>query len=563
MQRKLTLAVILLMAFGIAATSTADAQDATPGPTPALPGDAAASPTYPVIATIEIDRQDIFNMDDPAEQHTVYRWADKLHVLTRERVIRRELLFKEGDPADPAVLYESERNLRVLPFLHDNVHIEALPRADGRVDVVVHTRDIWTTRPSASISRQGNSTTGRFSFAEQNLFGLGKQVELTWRKDLDRTSGGIMYNDSRVGGSRWALNAAYFQRSDGDLYGADLDRPFFSVNTRASGGGGGNHFTQVTILQLDGNDAPGFRQDHTDAVLRYGLALRTGYDTTQRLMFRFRYQEDLFDVEPGEPPLSTRPPVGGAGYVALPEDRRFRILEAEFSSSNVRYERVSHLDKFDRYEDINLGNSWAASLGVSPTFLGDDANHVFFSGHIERWFHFTPSSYAVGRVLTSGRLQSGVGEDVVTGFDIRHYYLGLPRQTLVSHLQHTWGHNLDGDHQLLLGGESGLRGYDSRRFDGNKSLLANVEDRTYLVFDWLHLFSVAFTSFADAGFVWRAGESEDLGDIVSDVGIGFRFDVTRGSGGTVIRLDYAYPLDGQGQIENPRGILSISAGQAF
>jgi hemolysin activation/secretion protein len=83
------------------------------------------------------------------------------------------------------------------------------------------------------------------------------------------------------------------------------------------------------------------------------------------------------------------------------------------------------------------------------------------------------------------------------------------------------------------------------------------------VFDWLHLLSIAFSPFADAGYVWRAGENEDLGDVVGDVGAGFRFDVTRGSSGTVIRLDYAYPLSGLGREENPRGVLSFTAGQAF
>src|SRR6266571_2804392 len=115
---------------------------------------------YPAIATIRIVRQDVFDLDNPDERHPPYRLADRLHIETREEIIRRELLFKEGDPADPDVLYESERNLRRLHFLHDNTRIETVARDDGRVDVIVHTRDIWTTRPNVSISRQGNRTTG-------------------------------------------------------------------------------------------------------------------------------------------------------------------------------------------------------------------------------------------------------------------------------------------------------------------------------------------------------------------------------------------------------------------
>src|SRR6266581_1537757 len=260
-----------------------------------ISGSPARGQSYPTIATIRIDRGDVFDLNNPDERHLPYIWANKLHFETREYVIRRELLFQEGDPADPDVLYESERNLRRLVFLHDNTRIETVARDDGRVDVIVHTRDIWTTRPNVSVSRQGNQTTGRFSFSEQNLAGLGKQIGLSLKKDLDRDSGGIEYADPRLLGTRWALDTAYFSRSDGILYAADVDRPFFSALTPYSGGGGGSHFSQITPLQIDGHDAPGFRQRHTDLMLRYGTALRTGYDTTRRLVYRFRLEDDRFN----------------------------------------------------------------------------------------------------------------------------------------------------------------------------------------------------------------------------------------------------------------------------
>lgn len=523
----------------------------------------AAERRFPAIATIQIERTDVFNLDDPDERHAPYILANKLHIETRERIIRRELLFVEGDPADPDVLYESERNLRRLSFLHDNTRIVTLPRDDGRVDVVVRTRDVWTTRPSVSLSREGNQTTGRFSFNEENFMGFGKKLGASYRKDLDRDSGGIEYADPRLLGTRWTLAAIYFDRSDGMLYSADAGRPFYSLLTTQAGGGGGSHFSQITTLQLEGEDAPGFRQRHSDLTVRYGRALRTGYDKVRRLIYRFRFEDDQFDPEPGEGPLSPLPPIGGSGYAALPADRRFRVLEAEYQSSDVRFERASHLDSFDRFQDVNLGNEWSVSLGVSPTFLGDDRTHLFMGGQFSRWLHLSPNTFSRLQAEASGRVEAGIGQNLVSQIDLRHYYLGLPRQTLVVHAEQTWGHNLDGDKQFVLGGESGLRGYDNRRFDGNKRLLLNVEDRLYLVYDWLHLVSVALAGFADAGFAWRAGEGQDLGDVVGDIGIGFRFDVTRGGSGTVIRFDYAYPVSRVGQEENPRGVLSFTAGQAF
>ncbi|HEU4401394.1 MAG TPA: BamA/TamA family outer membrane protein, partial [Candidatus Polarisedimenticolia bacterium] len=214
-------------------------------------------------------------------------------------------------------------------------------------------------------------------------------------------------------------------------------------------------------------------------------------------------------------------------------------------------------------QDINVGGEWSVWLGVSPTILGDDHTHLFTEARYERWIHTSLESYLRVSARTSGRVLAGIGSDLITSLDVAHYYQGLRSQTLVTHFSGSWGHNLDGDTRFTLGGESGLRGYDARRFDGNKLLLLNLEDRIYWVNDWLHLVSIGFAGFADAGYVWRAGRSVDLGDLAADIGLGLRFDVTRGSSGTIFRIDYAYPLNQVGQEENSRGILSFATGLAF
>jgi hypothetical protein len=530
------------------------------------PADATVSP-HPIIASIRIERSDIFERNGAPGGRSLYALANRLHIETREQVIRRELLFQEGEPADPDVLYESERNLRRLRFLHDNTWIETVPREDGRVDVVVHTRDNWTTRPEFSLRREGDETTGRLSFVEGNLLGLGKIAGITFKKEVDRSSGGLLYFDPRLFGTWWTLGASYASRSDGLIYTLDGSRPFYSALTRQAGGGRGAHFSQVTTLQRDGDDAPGFRQHHTDVQVHYGRALRTGYDVVRRVVYRLRIEDDLFDCEPGEACNESAEPLGGAeapsGVFPLPDDRRFRVIEAEYQRGDIDFAKVNYIDKFDRYEDLNVGGEWAASLGISPTVLGDRHNNLFFGGAYERWFRPTRETYVRARASTSGRFLAGTARNLLTGLDLTHYYLGLPRQTFVLHLGQTWGRNLDGDGQLLLGAESGLRGYDHRRFDGNKKLVLNVEDRVYLVTDWLRLLSIGIAGFADAGYVWRAGEGQDLGDLLADVGVGFRFDATRGGSGVVIRLDYAYPLNRLGQEENPRGIISFASGHAF
>jgi hypothetical protein len=546
---------ILTCALGVVRTLAQAPADSPAGPPPAA--------THPIIASIHIEREDVFDLSREEDRHFPYTLANRLHIVTREDVIRRELLFREGDPADPDVLYETERNLRRLTFLHPNTRIEVRPRDDGRVDVVVHTRDTWTTRPELSFKREANETTAHFALLEGNLLGRGKTASVSYKKELDRDSGGILYSDPRLGGTWWTLDGSYFDRSDGLLWSIGAERPFYSLLTPRGGGGFASHFSQVTNLRLDGDEAPGFRHRRTDVRIGYALALRASYREVRRIHFGFGLNDSRFSLEPGEPPLDVRPPLGGADYVALPEDRHFRVLEMEYRASNVDFIKVNYLDKFDRTQDINLGRDWSAALGISPAALGDDHTHLFVRGEYARWFQPSLFNYVRARALARGRLKSWIGEDVIGEIDLTHYYLGLPRQTLVAHLGQAWGHNLDGDHQFLLGADTGLRGYDSRRFDGNKRLLMNFEDRVYLTFDWLHLLSVGFATFADAGYVWRAGGGQDLGDLVADVGVGLRFDVTRNGSGSTFRIDWAYPLNRVGQEENSRGVLSVASGLAW
>src|SRR5206468_1223822 len=60
---------------------------------------------------VELDRRDIF---DPNERGWVARLGNALHIQTRAATIRRELLFRPGEPFDSARAAESERNLRAL-----------------------------------------------------------------------------------------------------------------------------------------------------------------------------------------------------------------------------------------------------------------------------------------------------------------------------------------------------------------------------------------------------------------------------------------------------------------
>src|SRR6478672_4171058 len=113
----------------------------------AVPSAARADET-PRVGRITIHALNVFSPEE-ATRGWVYRAANALHIETRQSVIRKFLLFHEGEPFDPVRLEETERNLRVLPFLKA-ASVVAGPPHDGVVDVDVTTQDAWTTQPGLS-----------------------------------------------------------------------------------------------------------------------------------------------------------------------------------------------------------------------------------------------------------------------------------------------------------------------------------------------------------------------------------------------------------------------------
>ena len=167
-------------------------------PRPAgLPADSELEAAGTHVGSIQIDTVDIFDKGDPRENSGLYRLADLLHIRTRDGAIRAQLLFASGDPYVARKLAETERNLRLLPFLHD-AHVVPVRLHDGLVDVRVVTYDVWTLSPGVSFGRSGGTNSTGIDIQDENLLGWGKSVELKHQHSVDRSSNTLTLGDPNV-----------------------------------------------------------------------------------------------------------------------------------------------------------------------------------------------------------------------------------------------------------------------------------------------------------------------------------------------------------------------------
>ncbi|MCH9031895.1 MAG: hypothetical protein IIB00_06510, partial [candidate division Zixibacteria bacterium] len=130
------------------------------------------------IDTVIIIRNNVFTREQ-AKKLWLYRYVNKIHITTRENVVKREILLGPGDIFDTSLAYETERNLRNKPFIFDSqVYLDTLE--NGAVALRVETIDKWSLSGGVEFRRQGGRSQVELGFTERNLLGYGHMVSLNY-----------------------------------------------------------------------------------------------------------------------------------------------------------------------------------------------------------------------------------------------------------------------------------------------------------------------------------------------------------------------------------------------
>ncbi len=507
------------MILEIALVAAAAAAAAAPAEVP---------PGTPIVA-ITIVRDDIFDTSEPGTSAWPYRWANHLHVLTRERFIRSLLLFKVGDPLDPALLAETERLLRGTGFLSP-VTITARP-APGGAEVVVRTHDQWTTEVGLSFGAFGNRKHAGGSLTEENFLGWGKELDVEYDSTSERTTTTFQYKDSLLLGSRWQLNLLHKNASDGKSDGFHLEYPFFALATPRAAAVDWQSVTLTEYLYTNGDKAVSGSARTRSFLLWGGLRLPGNAVTTNRLTLGVFYDRAEFSRWQWS---------DGRAY-PTPAGHDMRGVQVGWDHEVDHWEVVRGFRAWERQEDVALGPNWTVSAGFSLPAFGGDRTRVKLDGLFNVGM-LRGRQYSWLNLAASGRVESGGVGNAVT-----HVDFGTARTGPVGwrgRVALDLGHNLDGDRQLTLGADAGLRGWNPDTFDGTSRVVTNLEWRHVLTGEVLHLGIIGGVVFADAGKTWnpRVGPSTD--GVRKDAGVGLLIESTRASLVRVIRIEVAFPDNG-------------------
>jgi hypothetical protein len=520
----------------LSAQLSAEPRIAAIGPVQAAP----AIPPGSVIGEVRVVARDIFDPDHPGEDHRLFRLANHLHRTTRAGVIERQLLFRPGDLFSPELIEESARLLRTHDYLYD-VDIRPVPRGDGTVDVEVVTRDVWTLSGGASFGRAGGRNSTSFSVQDSNFLGTGKEVSLARIGTLDRTSNLLRFTDPNLAGSRVRLLLSYADNSDGGRQRFEIERPFFSLDSRWAAGLRGFRDQRVESLYKAGKVALGF-QHQTDLVEVYG-GLSPGLlgGATRRWQAGFTYSRDAFAGAKMSPKQ----------IFPVPRDRTLAYPWVRFESIQDRFVVERDLDRIRRSEDLNLGRQLSLLLGLSSPAFGGDGQRWIVQAAVANGWRPTPRQLVLAQLGGSTRWARRDAENLVAGGKVRWYVRDFGGQVFYAALGADLAHRLDGENQITLGGDSGLRGYPVRYQAGDRRALLTLEQRFFSGRELFHLVHLGAAVFFDAGQAWfvdslsqRDFTLRQERRLLKDAGFGLRLGSSRSARGGVLHLDVAFPLDG-------------------
>ncbi|WP_394850605.1 hypothetical protein LZC95_24500 [Pendulispora brunnea] len=517
-----------------------------------------AAPEGKTIERIDIARIDVFEKRDP-----VPLFLNVFHTLTKEPVIAREVLVREGQPYRQDLADETQRNLRRLPQLSLVIVVPLKGSSPDRVRLLVITKDVWSLRMGFDI---GLSSSGLESLllepTESNLAGTQQLVLGRFTYRPNSFSLGTAYRVPRVQGLWLALNTdanVIVNRERGKPEGSygivSASRPLYSKYTEWAWNSQIawrdevlRRYVGVKVARFNARDTPeqddipfqyrGRRYTSTHSITRsFGLEIKN--DFTVGAEVNLRKYETAFDADlPDGAPRPVFSPVAVAEFErrAMPRSDTRVGPFLQWHGYTNRFHRVLDFESLSLQEDYRLGHD--LYLRVYPVSGGLGSSRSFLGVYAAAQYTIPWGDGLVrGSVEATNEFESDRISDASVEVDLRIStpHFGFGRLVFDTAVLDRYRNYLN--RNTFLGGDTRLRGFPSSFFIGKDVFVSNVEFRTRPI----AIFSVQLAGalFYDVGNTFDGFDNMDLHQ---SAGAGFRVlfpQVDR----IVFRGDFGFPLD--------------------
>jgi hypothetical protein len=478
------------------------------------------------IDTIIIENGNVFDQADAAPDW-VARLANRLHMRTRQWVIRRRLLLNRGDPFDRARMEESERSLRTLGVFR-SVRVDTVRAEPGRkLAIRAVTSDGWSTQPQASFTSVGGDKTWGVGFTERNFLGTATELALIYGRNPDRRQVDFEFINPHFLGRRTLLTLRYSDLSDGHHGEWQFGQPFHETSAPHSIETYGE-LARERVLRFRDDvllDSPGHHLFRLG--LRGGIAASANSNHYTRLWGGWEWRrEDFGATDTSRVPYSV-----------------FTTERVGIEVGSVRFRVLEHFNSFSRREDVDLSPTLRAGV-----VLQSDVGYELSAQTSAVWRR----GFAVLRVKANG-LDSTRTEARLTVVS-----QDIPRHTLIAHAEGGVVTNpKPGAEFNPWSVQRGPRLFGVHDFTGTRMTWFVLEDRILVAENVLGLMAMGLAPFLDYGGAWYSDEPARQG---GDVGVSLRFGPTRAVRGEAAEFAFGYRF---GDVQGKRWAFTLRKGFSF
>lgn len=466
------------------------------------------------VASIRVHPKRVFSDSVPALLSPFYAAANWLHVETRESVIRRELLLKEGSCFDRLRLEESERLLRDFAFLQ-SANVQATSRPDGDYDITVETKDDWSLRLEPRFELGAGPAITGLGLAERNLAGSGRQLYLRYVDLPGRDEVGARFYDPQLFGTRWNLALDAVRTESGWFLRETLAYPMVALVGRWAA------FEDVLYGERWFRYVLGDGEERNELILpmrqeaaQVGAALRfigppqgratklTTYGLTvsyERLTYGTGFFRD--SASSAASPISEKLAADFASLLLRP--RETVRLNLVVGIRGLDFIQRRGLITLRATEDLGIGASADLVLGLANSAFGSADSHFLVGVDLYGGARVAGKWYSLLSANAEGRRDYEAREwgDIFAAVQWTNLFQIRPGHTVVLEGRWSAGWESTFPFQLTLGGPWGLSGFAPHRYPGGARAVARLENRQYLT-SISKLVDFGTVAFVDAGEMW-------------------------------------------------------------
>lgn len=469
-----------------------------------------------IVSAIELTAHDPSFLEVPRGLHWFARAIGLMHTPSRPGAVGAFLLLDVGEPCTELARAESERILRVQPFLADAT-VRAVPDGAGTVRIEVETVD---EIPVVFGMRFHDLTPSAVRFGNDNVGGQG--LSLTGRLERGfayRSGVGFEAVASQLLGRPYRIELRAERAPLESELSLGLGHPFFTDLQRAAWHMGiRNENRFASFLPPEGPERSlRVRRTFWDVgiVRRLGRGRRRAFAGALVTRAVVNPADQVVIVSDSGLVADE----SGALATPAPAYRNLR-LSAVLGVRALSFMRVRGFDALNAVQDVATGVQLGTLLGRGVGRFADDGPDVFLSTDFYVGLG-SVRSFAAMRIEAEARRNTRADrwEDVVVGGRLAWYVKPAPTNVVIGSIEAGGASRPRIPFQLTLGDRrGGVRGYAASRVAGAWRSVARLESR-WSVGGLEPRAGLGVAAFVDAGRVW-AGEAPFGVDSRPRIGLG-------------------------------------------